>query len=202
MPAAPPVSGRRSRDKGSRTERIIAAELNYYGIPERKRSGMYIPAHDLDVTVRGRTLRTEVKSRAQGFGSIYNWLNDRDVLIINADYKPLSKRIGWGYFLAPCRRCCQAYSRASIRMPSRLHGPNVPGKSGKPSSNLGAAGRIYLEFALDPCGNRARKFYGTPLSANVIVFRDPDWPRPMAGVFFICEQLRQLRDFGCASSFS
>jgi hypothetical protein len=49
---------------------------------------MYIPGHDLDVTVRGRTLRTEVKSRAQGFGTIYNWLSDRDVLIIKADYKP------------------------------------------------------------------------------------------------------------------
>jgi hypothetical protein len=38
---------------------------------------MYIPGHDLDV-----------KSRAQGFRTIYNWLSDRDVLIIKADYKP------------------------------------------------------------------------------------------------------------------
>jgi hypothetical protein len=29
-----------------------------------------------------------VKSRAQGFGTIYNWLSDRDVLIIKADRKP------------------------------------------------------------------------------------------------------------------
>ena len=52
-------------------------KLNLHGIPARKRSGMYIPGHDLDV-----------KSRAQGFGTIYNWLSDRDVLIIKADYKP------------------------------------------------------------------------------------------------------------------
>ena len=49
---------------------------------------MYIPGHDIDITVRDRTLRAEVKSRAQGFGTIYNWLNDRDVLIIKADHKP------------------------------------------------------------------------------------------------------------------
>ena len=40
------------------------------------------------IDLRGRTLRVEVKARAQGFGTIYNWLNDRDVLIIKPDYKP------------------------------------------------------------------------------------------------------------------
>jgi hypothetical protein len=46
---------------------------------------MYIAGHDLDVQIRGRTLRAEVKSRATGFGTIYSWLADRDVLIVKAD---------------------------------------------------------------------------------------------------------------------
>jgi hypothetical protein len=44
---------------------------------------------------------------------------------------------------------------------------------------------IYLEFALDPCGKQSKQVFDTPLSANVIVFRDPDWPRPMAGAFYL-----------------
>jgi Holliday junction resolvase len=79
------MSGRRSRDKGSRTERAIAAELVARGIPAHKRSGLYVPGHDIDAIVRGRTLRLEVKSRATGFGTIYSWLADRDVLIVKAD---------------------------------------------------------------------------------------------------------------------
>jgi hypothetical protein len=34
---------------------------------------------------RCRTLRVELRSRAQGFGTLYNWLSDRDVLIVKAD---------------------------------------------------------------------------------------------------------------------
>jgi hypothetical protein len=74
-----------SRRKGARVENEIVHKLNHHGIPARKRSGMYIPGHDLDVTVRGRTLRTEVKSRAKGFGALYSFLADRDVMIVKAD---------------------------------------------------------------------------------------------------------------------
>jgi hypothetical protein len=49
---------------------------------------MYQSGHDIDAVVRCRTLCVELRSRAQGFGRIYNWLNDRDVLIVKADYKP------------------------------------------------------------------------------------------------------------------
>jgi Holliday junction resolvase len=59
------MTGRRSREKGQRTERNVAAELNRHGIPATKRSGMYIAGHDLVIVVRGRPLRVEVKSRAQ-----------------------------------------------------------------------------------------------------------------------------------------
>jgi hypothetical protein len=77
-----------SRRKGARIENDVAHKLNHHGIPARKISRMYQSGHDLDATVRGRTLRVEVKSRAQGFGTLYNWLNARDVLIVEADYKP------------------------------------------------------------------------------------------------------------------
>ena len=78
------MSGKRSRDKGGRIERTVAAELNRHGIPATKRSGMYIAGHDLDVVVRGRPLRVEVKSR-EVLARSYNWLGDRDVLIVKAD---------------------------------------------------------------------------------------------------------------------
>ena len=74
-----------SRRKGARVENDIAHAIHRHGIPARKRSGMYIAGHDLDVQIRGRTLRAEVKSRATGFGTIYSWLADRDVLIVKAD---------------------------------------------------------------------------------------------------------------------
>jgi hypothetical protein len=75
----------KSRRKGARVENDIAHAIQRHGIPARKRSGMYIAGHDLDVQIRGRTLRAEVKSRATGFGTIYSWLADRDVLIVKAD---------------------------------------------------------------------------------------------------------------------
>jgi hypothetical protein len=77
-----------SRRKGARVENEIVHKLNHHGIPARKRSGMYIPGHDIDAVVRGRTLRVEVKSRTKGFGTIYNWLSDREILIVKADYRP------------------------------------------------------------------------------------------------------------------
>jgi hypothetical protein len=46
---------------------------------------MYQSGHDIDAVVRCRTLRVELRSRAQGFGTLYNWLSDRDVLIVKAD---------------------------------------------------------------------------------------------------------------------
>jgi Holliday junction resolvase len=74
-----------SRRKGARVENEIVHKLNHHGIPARKISRIYQSGHDLDAVVRGRPLRVEVKSRAQGFGTIYNWLSDRDVLIVKAD---------------------------------------------------------------------------------------------------------------------
>ena len=69
-----------SRRKGARVENEVAHTLQRYGIPATKRSGMYIPGHDIDARVGGRDLRVEVKSRAQGFGALYKFLEQRDVL--------------------------------------------------------------------------------------------------------------------------
>jgi hypothetical protein len=46
---------------------------------------MYRPGCDLNMTVAGRTLEIEVKSRADGFKELYRWIADRDLLILKAD---------------------------------------------------------------------------------------------------------------------
>jgi Holliday junction resolvase len=56
-----------SRRKGARIENDVADALQRHGIPARKISRMYQSGHDIDAVVRCRTLRVEVKSRAQGF---------------------------------------------------------------------------------------------------------------------------------------
>src|ERR1700726_248378 len=84
------MSGRRSRDKGARVGLEITHALQRHGIAARKFSRMYHSGHDIDVTVGGRTLRLEVKSRATGFRSIYDWIDNCDALIVKADrHEPL-----------------------------------------------------------------------------------------------------------------
>jgi Holliday junction resolvase len=79
------MSGRRSRDKGSRTERAIVRFLQERGIAGEKVSGLYKPGPDLRVPVLGRDLRVEAKARSHGFAQLYSWLVDRDLLIVKAD---------------------------------------------------------------------------------------------------------------------
>jgi len=79
------VSGRRSRDKGARTERAIVRLLQGQGIAATKISGMYKPGADLSVPVLGADRAVEVKCRADGFRELYGWLDSRDVLIVKAD---------------------------------------------------------------------------------------------------------------------
>ena len=79
------MSGRRSRDKGARAERAIVRLLQGQGIMAEKISGMYKPGADLRVPLMGRDLCVEVKARADGFGELYCWLHQRDVLIVKAD---------------------------------------------------------------------------------------------------------------------
>jgi hypothetical protein len=77
--------GKRSRDKGQRTELFVKHALQAHGISATKVSRMYQPGHDITARVAGRDLQLEVKSRAQGFGTLYKFLEQRDVLVVKAD---------------------------------------------------------------------------------------------------------------------
>jgi hypothetical protein len=80
---------RRSRSKGLRRENEATATLVAAGIPAKRRSGMYVRGHDIDIEVGGRMLKAEMKSRATGFTQIYRMLDGTDVLLIKADRKPI-----------------------------------------------------------------------------------------------------------------
>jgi hypothetical protein len=79
------MTGRRSRDKGARTERAIVRLLQGQRIAAEKISGMYKPGADLHVSLLAVDRAVEVKCRAGGFRQLYEWLNDRDVLVLKAD---------------------------------------------------------------------------------------------------------------------
>ena len=76
------MSGRKSRDKGARTERAIAKLIG-----ARKVFRAWMSGHDLELEVGDRVLAIEVKCRAVGFGQLYGWLDGSDVLILKADYQ-------------------------------------------------------------------------------------------------------------------
>jgi hypothetical protein len=79
------MSGRRSRDKGARTERAIVRLLQGQGIAATKVSRAWCPGTDLLVPILGVDRAVEVKCRGAGFRKLYDWLNNRDVLIVKAD---------------------------------------------------------------------------------------------------------------------
>jgi Holliday junction resolvase len=57
------MSGRRSRDKGNRTERAMVRYLQERGFAAEKVSGMYRPGADLSVPLLNRDFVIEVKCR-------------------------------------------------------------------------------------------------------------------------------------------
>jgi len=79
------MSGRRSRDKGSRAERAVLALLQQSAFAAEKVSGMYRPGEDISVPLLGVDRTVEVKCRATGFGRLYSWLEQRDFLIVKSD---------------------------------------------------------------------------------------------------------------------
>jgi hypothetical protein len=79
------MSDRRSRDKVVRTERAMVRLLQALGLSARKVSAMYKRGDDLRVIVGDVDRAVEVKCRAAGFRQLYDWLNQRDVLIVKAD---------------------------------------------------------------------------------------------------------------------
>jgi Holliday junction resolvase len=79
------MSGRRSRDKGNRTERAIVRLLQADGIAATKISGMYKSGADISMSLLGSDRAVKVKCRSTGFAQLYDWLNARDILIVKAD---------------------------------------------------------------------------------------------------------------------
>jgi hypothetical protein len=88
-----PRGGRRSRDKGNRTERAVVRLLQDHGFAAERiplsgaAGGSY--TGDLTVPVLGIDRRVEVKCRGTGFAQLYEWLADRDLLIVRADRRGL-----------------------------------------------------------------------------------------------------------------
>ena len=74
------MSGLRSRRKGVRVELGIAKLIG-----ARKVSRAYQAGHDLEIPLGDDLLRIECKAR--GFGALYRWLNERDILIVKADFQ-------------------------------------------------------------------------------------------------------------------
>ena len=81
------MSGHRSRDKGARTERAIAKALQTHGFMAMKISGLYKPGADISMPLFGTDRAVEVKCRAGGFRQLYEWLDERDILIVKSDYQ-------------------------------------------------------------------------------------------------------------------
>jgi hypothetical protein len=78
------MSGPRS-DKGGRTERAMVCLLQGQGVPAKKISRAWRVGADLHVPVLGVDRGVEVKCCDAGFSQLYDWLNQRDVLIVKAD---------------------------------------------------------------------------------------------------------------------
>jgi hypothetical protein len=84
-----PRGGRRSRDKGNRTERAIVRVLQDHGFAAERiplsgaAGGKFVG--DVTVPVLGLDRRVEVKCRGNGFAQIYKWLAGADMLIIKRD---------------------------------------------------------------------------------------------------------------------
>jgi Holliday junction resolvase len=81
--------GRASRDKGNRAERAIVKFLQERGFAAERVplsgsvGGSYLG--DLTVPILDVDRVVEVKARANGFRQLYDWLVNRDILIVRAD---------------------------------------------------------------------------------------------------------------------
>lgn len=83
------MSGKRHKQKGDRVEREIVSILKRHGIPAKRvpLSGSVsgYPG-DVQACINGCELVLEVKAR-KDFKTLYNWLEQRDALILKADRK-------------------------------------------------------------------------------------------------------------------
>jgi len=79
------MGGKHSRNKGARIEREIVRLLQDKGFGAEKVSRMYGPDEDVSVPFLGVDRTIEVKARANGFKTIYDWLGSNFALVIKAD---------------------------------------------------------------------------------------------------------------------
>jgi Holliday junction resolvase len=83
------MGGKSPRRKGDRAERAIVKFLQERGFAAERvplsgsAGGSYLG--DLTVTILEVDRVVEVKARAKGFRQLYDWLIDRDILIVRAD---------------------------------------------------------------------------------------------------------------------
>jgi hypothetical protein len=83
------MSGARHRRKGNRAERALVAFLRERGFAAERMplsgsaGGSFIG--DISIPLLGRDFVVEVKVRSNGFRRLYDWLADRDLLIVRAD---------------------------------------------------------------------------------------------------------------------
>ena len=77
--------GSKSRRKGARIELEVLHQLQDAGLAAEKLSYAWKETHDLCVSVGDRHLAGEVKARANGFKTIYKWLERIDILFLRAD---------------------------------------------------------------------------------------------------------------------
>ena len=84
--------GKRSRDKGARSELKIVHLLQGHGFAAEKTplsgavKGKF--GGDISMPLLGTDRKIEVKCRADGFRELYKWLQDAEFLIVHADRKP------------------------------------------------------------------------------------------------------------------
>ncbi len=81
--ATPTSGGQIARQGRARTERVMVPLLQAQGLSARKVSATYKRGQDLDVMVDD--VERSDKCRAAGFHQLYDWLDQRDVLIVKAD---------------------------------------------------------------------------------------------------------------------
>jgi hypothetical protein len=91
--------GRRSRDKGNRTERALVRLLQDAGfgaerIPLSGSAGGKFSG-DLSVPLLGIDRTAEVKARANGFRELYRWLEGRSLLVVKADRREPLVVVPW-----------------------------------------------------------------------------------------------------------
>lgn len=88
----PRKGGRRSRDKGNRSERLIVNTFLAAGIHSERvplsgaAGGSYVG--DLTVAVNGQDWLAESKVRANGFRTLYDWLGSNRLLFVRSDRNP------------------------------------------------------------------------------------------------------------------